>query len=101
MKTYEFDAPLREIPEKGGAYIVFPYDVRVEFGTGRRRVHASFDGIPYDGSLVNMGLKNPDGSVCWIGRTGTLGFLPGLFIPFAFPPGTRRGRCPPPCGRAC
>ncbi len=62
MKTYEFDAPLREIPEKGGAYIVFPYDVRVEFGTGRRRVHASFDGIPYDGSLVNMGLKNPDGS---------------------------------------
>ncbi|MDD6690677.1 MAG: DUF1905 domain-containing protein [Lachnospiraceae bacterium] len=66
MKTYEFDAPLREIPEKGGAYIVFPYDVRAEFGTGRCRVHASFDGIAYDGSLVNMGLKNPDGSVCWI-----------------------------------
>ncbi len=66
MKTYEFDAPLREIPEKGGAYVAFPFDVRAEFGTGRRRVHASFDGIPYDGSLVNMGLKNPDGSVCWI-----------------------------------
>ena len=25
-----------------------------------------FDGIPYDGSIVNMGVKNPDGSVCYI-----------------------------------
>lgn len=66
MRAYEFDAVLHEIPERGGAYVVFPWDVRAEFGTGRRKVHASFDGIPYDGSLVNMGLKNPDGSVCWI-----------------------------------
>lgn len=66
MRVYEFDAVLHEIPERGGAYVVFPWDVRAEFGTGRRKVHASFDGIPYDGSLVNMGLKNPDGSVCWI-----------------------------------
>lgn len=66
MRAYEFDAVLHEIPERGGAYVVFPWDVRAEFGTGRRKVHASFDGIPYDGSLVNMGLKNPDRSVCWI-----------------------------------
>ena len=66
MRAYEFDAVLHEIPERGGAYVVFPWYVRAEFGTGRRKVHASFDGIPYDGSLVNMGLKNPDGSVCWI-----------------------------------
>jgi hypothetical protein len=66
VRAYEFDAVLHEIPERGGAYVVFPWDVRAEFGTGRRKVHASFDGIPYDGSLVNMGLKNPDGSVCWI-----------------------------------
>lgn len=66
MRAYEFDAVLHEIPERGGAYVVFPWDVRAEFGTVRRKVHASFDGIPYDGSLVNMGLKNPDGSVCWI-----------------------------------
>ena len=25
-----------------------------------------FDGIPYDGSIVNMGVKNSDGSVCYI-----------------------------------
>ena len=24
------------------------------------------DGIPYDGSIVNMGVKNTDGSVCYI-----------------------------------
>ncbi|GAB2026571.1 DUF1905 domain-containing protein [Lactovum odontotermitis] len=51
---------------KGGAYVVFPYDVREEFGKGRVKVHATFDGEPYDGSIVNMGLKNPDGSVCYI-----------------------------------
>ena len=36
------------------------------FGKGRVKVHASFDGIPYDGSIVNMGVKNPDGSICYI-----------------------------------
>jgi hypothetical protein len=25
-----------------------------------------FDGEPYDGSVVNMGVKNEDGSVCYI-----------------------------------
>ena len=25
---------------------------------------AAFDGVPYSGSIVNMGLKNEDGSVC-------------------------------------
>ena len=25
-----------------------------------------FDGEPYDGSIVNMGVKNADGSVCYI-----------------------------------
>ena len=35
----------------------FP-DIRQEFGIGRVKAHAVFDGIPYDGSIVNMGLKN-------------------------------------------
>ena len=26
----------------------------------------TFDGTPYEGSLVNMGVKNADGSVCYI-----------------------------------
>ena len=63
---YEYDAILREVPESGGAYVAFPWDIRAEFGKGRVKVHASFDGVPYDGSIVNMGVKNPDGSVCYI-----------------------------------
>ena len=51
---------------KGGAYVVFPYDLKKEFGKGRARVKATFDGVPYEGSIVNMGLKNPDGSICYI-----------------------------------
>ena len=62
----EYDTILHELPEKGGAYVVFPWDLRKEFGRGRMKVHAEFDGIPYDGSIVNMGLKHPDGSVCYI-----------------------------------
>ncbi|MCP1110762.1 DUF1905 domain-containing protein [Ohessyouella blattaphilus] len=52
--------------DKGGAYVAFPFDVRQEFGKGRVKVHATFDGEPYDGSVVNMGIKNPDGSICYI-----------------------------------
>ena len=43
----------------------FP-DIRQEFGIGRVKAHAVFDGIPYDGSIVNMGLKNDDGSICYV-----------------------------------
>ena len=66
MKRYEFDATLHEMRDSGGAYVVFPWDIRQEFRKGRMKVHAEFDGIPYDGSIVNMGLKNEDGSVCYI-----------------------------------
>ena len=66
MKQYEYDAVLHENPDSGGAYVAFPWDIRQEFGKGRVKVHALFDGIPYDGSIVNMGVKNPDGSVCYI-----------------------------------
>ena len=38
-------------PESGGAYVAFPWDLRAEFGRGRLKVHAEFDGIPYDGSI--------------------------------------------------
>lgn len=66
MKHYDYDAILHEDPCDGGAYVVFPWDVRREFGKGRVKVRASFDGVPYDGSVVNMGLKNADGSVCYV-----------------------------------
>lgn len=65
-ETYEFDALLHEIPEKGGAYVIFPWDIKKEFGKGRIKVHASFDGIEYQGSIVNMGIKDDDGNICYI-----------------------------------
>ena len=49
-KTYEYDAVIQAS----------------EFGKGRVKIHATFDGEPYDGSIVNMGVKNADGSVCYI-----------------------------------
>lgn len=65
-KVYEYESLLYRAGETGGAYVVFPYDIRKEFGRGRVKVHATFDGEKYDGSIVNMGVKNEDGSVCYI-----------------------------------
>ena len=65
MKRYEYDAVLHEEPD-GGAWVAFPWDLREEFGRGRVKVHASFDSMPYEGSIVNMRLKNEDGSVCYM-----------------------------------
>ena len=65
-RKYEYDAMLHEEPDDGGAWVAFPWDIRQAFGRGRVKVHASFDGIPYDGSIVNMGLRNTDGSVCYV-----------------------------------
>ena len=66
-KIYEYDAVIRSSEiGKGGAYVLFPYDLRTEFGKGRVKIHATFDGIPYEGSIVNMGVRNDDGSVCYI-----------------------------------
>ena len=44
----------------------FPYDIRKEFGKGRVKAEITFDGEPYSGNIVNMGVKNEDGSVCYI-----------------------------------
>ena len=52
---YEFKAEIKKVPDIDGAYIEFPYDVKNEFGKGRVKVIATFDGEPYEGSLVKMG----------------------------------------------
>ena len=66
-KVYEYEAVIMpSATGKGGAFVPFPYDIREEFGKGRVKVHATFDGEPYDGSVVNMGVKNADGSICYI-----------------------------------
>lgn len=54
-RIYGFEAVIRKVPELDGAYVEFPCDVRAEFGRGRVKVRALFDGVPYDGSLVRMG----------------------------------------------
>ncbi len=65
-EKYEFKAEIEPVPDKGGAFVRVPIDIRTEFGKGRLKVHAEFNGIPYDGSVVNMGIKNDDGSICYI-----------------------------------
>ncbi|MGN0431195.1 MAG: DUF1905 domain-containing protein [Lachnospiraceae bacterium] len=65
-KIYEFEAVIEPVPDKHGAYVKFPYDIRKEFAKGRLKVQAAFNGVPYNGSIVNMGIKNADGSICYI-----------------------------------
>jgi len=54
-QTYEFDAIIQKVPDIDGAYVEIPFDVKETFGKGRVPVHATFDGEPYDGSVVKMG----------------------------------------------
>lgn len=54
-KTYKFQTTIGGETTRECA-IFFPYDVEKEFGTrGRVPVKATFDGIPYTGSLVKYG----------------------------------------------
>ena len=53
-KTYAFDAVIQKVPDIDGAYVEIPFDVKAEFGKGRVPVFATFDGEPYEGSLVKM-----------------------------------------------
>lgn len=61
-----FVAEICKHPDLDASYIRIPFDLREETGKGRMRVHATFDGVPYDGSVVNLGEKNPDGSICYL-----------------------------------
>lgn len=64
-KRYEYDTTIHE-NERGGAYVAFPWNIREEFGKSRVKVHATFDGVPYDGSIVNMGIKDEKGDIVYI-----------------------------------
>lgn len=57
-KVYEFEAKIEKVPDIDGAYIEIPFDVKTEFGKGRVPVKATFDGEPYEGSLVKMKTPN-------------------------------------------
>lgn len=66
-KLYQFNSLIYSSEVgRGGAYIIFPYDIHEEFGQGRVKVKVDFEGISYDGSIVNMGVKDNDGNICYI-----------------------------------
>ena len=59
MKEYVFESTIysSEIG-KGGAYVIFPYDLRAEWNKGRLKVQATFDGVDYQGSICYiLGIK--------------------------------------------
>jgi hypothetical protein len=52
MKKYKFKSKI-QAGDGGGAYVFFPYDTAKEFSTrGIVPVKATFDGVPYTGSLI-------------------------------------------------
>lgn len=64
--VYTFTGMIEAVPDKGGAFVRFPWDLRKEFHKGRLKAAITFDQEPYTGSIVNMGVKNEDGSICYI-----------------------------------
>src|ERR1700754_1091262 len=55
MKTYKFKAKI-EASDSGGAYVLFPYDTEAEFASrGKIPIRATFNGVPYAGSLMACG----------------------------------------------
>lgn len=54
-ERYEFNAVILRNGEMDAAYIEVPIDIKEVFGKGRLLVHATFDGVPYDGQIVKMG----------------------------------------------
>ena len=43
-RVYEYEPLLYEAGNTGGAYVIFPYNIRKEFGQEKVKVHAAFDG---------------------------------------------------------
>ncbi len=55
----QFSAVIQKVPGIDGAYVEIPFDVKAAFGKNRVKVHATFDGIPYDGLITRMGTPGP------------------------------------------
>ena len=51
----EFDAVILQNGDMDAAYVEVPFDIKALFDKGRLLVHATFDGVPYDGQIVKMG----------------------------------------------
>ena len=55
VSPFEFDAIILQNEDMDAAYVEVPFDIKALFGKGRLAVHATFDGVPYDGQIVKMG----------------------------------------------
>jgi hypothetical protein len=51
----EFKAIIKQHENKNAAYVEPPFDINQVFGSKRVKVKATFDGVEYRGSIVNMG----------------------------------------------
>ena len=54
-ELFGFDAIILQNENMDAAYVEVPFDIKALFGKGRLLVHATFDGVPYDGQIVRMG----------------------------------------------
>lgn len=63
---HHFTARIERSGDMDAAYAVVPVDIRNVYGKGRLKGEATFDGEPYSGSVVNMGVKDADGNICYI-----------------------------------
>lgn len=67
QECYQFQANIQAAQiGRGGAYVAVPCDIKATFGKGRLKVKAYFEQVAYSGSIVNMGLKYTDGSICYL-----------------------------------
>ncbi|GFZ33053.1 hypothetical protein CSC2_35790 [Clostridium zeae] len=51
----EFKAIITQVENKDAGFVEPPFDVQEVFGSKRVKVKATFDGVEYRGSIVNMG----------------------------------------------
>lgn len=63
---HTFSAIIERSGDMDATYVVVPVNIREVYGRGRIKVEAFFDGIPYRGSVVNMGVKDANGNVCYV-----------------------------------
>ena len=52
----KFSAMILQNENMDAAYVEVPYDIKELFGKGRLSVNATFDGVPYQGQVVKMGM---------------------------------------------
>ena len=64
--THRFTAQIIQNEGMDAAYVVVPVDIRACYGVGRLKVEAIFDGEHYSGSVVNMGVRDGEGNICYI-----------------------------------